>query len=138
MRPNVNFYSKKLNDFIKETENIADAMDPFYQQVKKSLETKENLLAEDLVKVKTNFQEGVAKYSALLEDMNQVKAPAKSMGMHKKLISVFKKYIEDCQKMVDAISETQVNEELFLASEQAQDVTSDDLAKCLQRLIGSL
>lgn len=135
MRNTVPYYAKNIQTLVETIENVGEEMNPYFQKIRDSIDnhTIENLSKEELKKTYEVFTEGVEKYQSLLPMLSSVRPPAKILGMHKRLESVAKKYVDSCQQMTDAVHGT-LNEEAFNESEKDQDRLTDDLAFCVQRI----
>ena len=92
--------------------------------------------AEELKATHELFSNGTEKYRGLLAEIKGLKAPAKVMGIHKKLEKSFTAYVEGCQAMVDSIDldNNTVNQELFNTAETNQDAATDEISFCIQRV----
>ncbi|WEG73232.1 hypothetical protein [Vagococcus intermedius] len=142
MKANLGFYIQKINDVVTETEQVGESMNPYFVEVRTALDANdaENLTKEKLAEVQVNFKEGTAKYETMLKTIRSLKAPAKVMGIHKKLEKGYDAYVSACNDMVQAIDvETGVvDQELFDASEVKQDETTNTIAFCIQRMTSLL
>ncbi|MGX7200029.1 hypothetical protein [Enterococcus nangangensis] len=135
MKPNLNFYLQKINTFVQTTEELGEGMNPFYEKVRQAIDDgrTENLTADELTEVHEKFVQGVEAYRQLQEMLTGLRAPAKVMGIHKRLEKTFAKYVAACQKMTTAV-ENQVDADSFDASEKEQDEATDEITFCIQRL----
>lgn len=139
---NLSYYVKEINQVVEETEKTGEAMNPFFEIVRTAID--ENKVAElkpdQLKGVREAFEKGVGKYQEMLQTIKSLKAPAKVIGIHKKLERSYETYIEGCQEMVEALSEdgTSVNVEKFNESEVKQDEITDTIAFCIQRMTNLL
>lgn len=142
MKANLGFYIQKINDIVKETEAIGETMNPYFEEVRNALdENKADTLSVDkLTEVHDSFVKGTASYQSLLETIEGLRAPAKVIGIHKKLEKSYTDYVAGCQEMVDAInpSEGSVNQVKFDEAECKQDETTDTIAFCIQRMTNLL
>ena len=137
-KPNLGFYIQKINDVVTASETVGEEMNPSYETVRTAIDTDKvsELSAEELTKTKDLFLSGTDKYRELLAQISGLKAPAKVMGIHKKLEKAFTEYVEGCQEMVDSIDADNktVNVEMFNASESKQDEATDTISFCIQRV----
>lgn len=137
-KPNLSFYIQKINDVVTESEQVGEEMNPSYETIRKAIDSDSvsDLSAEELKHTQELFLSGTDKYRELLTQIKSLKAPAKVIGIHKKLEKSFILYVEGCQEMVDSINveEKSVNKELFNASETKQDEATDSISFCIQRV----
>lgn len=137
-KPNLGFYIQKINDVVTASEQVGEEMNPSYEVIRQAIDTNKvsDLSTEELEKTQELFLSGTNKYRELLTQIQSLKAPAKVIGIHKKLEKSFILYVEGCQEMVDSInvSENTVNEELFNASEAKQDEATDSISFCIHRV----
>lgn len=140
MKPNLGFYVQKINDIVTETEAIGDKLNPFFVDVRTSLDNNEELSSERLTEVHTNFSAGAARYEEMLATITTLKAPVKVIGIHKKLEKAYTSYVAACKDMVDSIDAPagKVDREKFDDSEKEQDETTDVIAFCIQRMTSLL
>ena len=137
-KPNLGFYIQKINDVVTASEQVGEEMNPSYEVIRQAIDSNSisELSAEELKNTQDLFLSGTDKYRELLAQIKGLKAPAKVMGIHKKLEKSFVLYIEGCQEMVDSINveANSVNEEMFNASEAKQDEATDSISFCIQRV----
>ena len=130
--------SKKINDVVTASEQVGEEMNPSYEVIRQAIDSNSisELSAEELKNTQDLFLSGTDKYRELLAQIKGLKAPAKVMGIHKKLEKSFVLYVEGCQEMVDSINveANSVNEEMFNASEAKQDEATDSISFCIQRV----
>ena len=137
-KPNLGFYIQKINDVVTASEQVGEEMNPSYEVIRQAIDSNSisELSAEELKNTQDLFLSGTDKYRELLAQIKGLKAPAKVMGIHKKLEKLFVLYVEGCQEMVDSINveANSVNEEMFNASEAKQDEATDSISFCIQRV----
>ncbi|MEG0285340.1 MULTISPECIES: hypothetical protein [Vagococcus] len=137
-KPNLGFYIQKINDVVTASEQVGEEMNPSYEVIRQAIDSNSisELSAEELKNTQDLFLSGTDKYRELLAQIKGLKAPAKVMGIHKKLEKSFVLYVEGCQEMVDSINveANSVNEEMFNASEAKQDEATDSISFCIQRV----
>ena len=137
-KPNLGFYVQKINDVVTTSENVGEEMNPSYEKVRTAIDNDKlsDLTTDELKEVKELFLSGTNKYRELLAEITSLKAPAKVIGIHKKLEKSFTEYVEGCQEMVDSIDAeaASVNVELFNTSETKQDEATDTISFCIQRV----
>ena len=137
-KANLGFYIQKINDVVTTSEEVGEEMNPSYETIRGAIDAENTaeLTAEELASTKELFLSGTNKYRELLAEIKGLKAPAKVMGIHKKLEKAFADYVNGCQEMVDSIDteKSAVNEELFNSSEAKQDEATDTISFCIQRV----
>ncbi|MBP2966666.1 hypothetical protein J8385_18995 [Acinetobacter baumannii] len=137
-KANIGFYVQKINDVVTTSESIGEEMNPSYEKVKAAIDNDKmsDLSTEELTEIKELFLSGTNKYRDLLSELTDLKAPAKVIGIHKKLQKSFTEYVDGCQEMVDSIDVEggSVNIELFNTSEATQDEATDTISFCIQRV----
>lgn len=142
MKANLGFYIQKINDIVKETEAIGETMNPYFEEVRNAIDadTVGELSTDKLTEVHANFAKGTASYQGLLNTIKGLKAPAKVIGIHKKLEKSYTDYVAGCQEMVDAIDPAagSVDQAAFDGAEKKQDETTDTIAFCIQRMTSLL
>ncbi|MBP1040418.1 hypothetical protein I6N95_05255 [Vagococcus sp. BWB3-3] len=142
MKINLGFYIQKINDIVKETEAIGETMNPYFEEIRTAIdnETVGQLSADKLTEIHDNFAKGTTSYQGLLDTIKGLKAPAKVIGIHKKLEKSYTDYVAGCQAMVESInpSEVTVDAAAFDKAEKKQDETTDTIAFCIQRMTSLL
>lgn len=142
VKANLGFYIQKINDIVKETETIGETMNPYFEEVRNVIDngTVDQLSTDKLTEVHENFAKGTASYQGLLDTIKGLKAPAKVIGIHKKLEKAYTDYVAGCQEMVDAVnpSAATVDSAAFDDAEKKQDETTDTIAFCIQRMTSLL
>ena len=137
-KPNLGFYVQKINDVVTTSENVGEEMNPSYEKVRSAIDDNKvaDLSKEELTEIKELFLSGTNKYRELLAEITSLKAPAKVIGIHKKLEKSFTEYVEGCQEIVDAIDAdtVSVDVEQFNTSENKQDEATDTISFCIQRV----
>ncbi len=137
-KANLGFYIQKINDIVTTSEDIGEEMNPSYEVIRTAIDSDKlaDVSAEELKATHELFSNGTEKYRGLLAEIKGLKAPAKVMGIHKKLEKSFTAYVEGCQAMVDSIDldNNTVNQELFNTAETNQDAATDEISFCIQRV----
>lgn len=137
-KPNLGFYIQKINDVVTSSEEVGEEMNPSYETIRAAIDSNktEELTTEELTAIKELFLSGTNKYRELLVTIKGLKAPAKVMGVHKKLEKAFTDYVNGCQEMVDSINPEagSVDAEMFNTSEAKQDEATDTISFCIQRV----
>ncbi|UQS83226.1 hypothetical protein [Bombilactobacillus thymidiniphilus] len=130
-------YVNTLNEIIETTQQVQEKLNPGYQEIKAALE-QENLInmdASHYLQIQSSFQMGTDEYAELTKKLQQTKAPARIMGVNMLLVDAYKDYVVACQSMVDSMHDDRtVDQEQFLAAEQAQDKATDLISKHLQKM----
>ncbi|MFV0557613.1 MAG: hypothetical protein ACK5MW_03115 [Enterococcus sp.] len=140
MRPNLGFYVQNINNIVKETEEIGEGMNPSYEEIRQAID--EGTVAEvtpgRLAEITELFASGTTKYKLLLKQIKQLKAPAKVMGIHKKLERSYLEYVAGCEEMTLSLQEGKVDVHGFEAAEKKQDEATDQISFAIQRLTSLL
>ncbi|MGX6977996.1 hypothetical protein ACWN8V_01795 [Vagococcus elongatus] len=139
---NLTYYIQKINQVVEDTEKTGETMHPFFEIVRSAIDENnvDELQPEEIIDIRKSFEDGVAKYQELLEVIKSLKAPARVIGIHKKLERSYTLYVEGCQEMTDALSEdgTSVKIEDFNNAEEKQDEMTEKIAFCIQRMTSIL
>lgn len=139
---NLSYYVQKINQVVEETEKNGETMHPFFEIIRSAIDDgkADELSSDQLIEIRGAFEEGVSKYQELLEVIKSLKAPARVLGIHKKLERSYTLYVEGCQEMVDSLSEdgAGVKIEDFNEAEQKQDDVTGKIAFCIQRMTSIL
>lgn len=135
MKNTVPYYARNIQVLVETIENVGEEMNPYFQAIRENIDnqTIDSLSKEELTKTYDAFSKGVGEYEKLVPLLSSVRPPAKILGIHKRLESVVKKYVESCKKMTEAVNGS-VNEKEFNESEKEQDAIADDMAFCVQRI----
>jgi len=117
-------------------------MNGSYELIREAIDTQklETLTREQLTDIKALFAGGTEKYKMMLTQIQELRPPARVMGIHRKLEKAFADYVQGCQEMVDALQpdEAVVNTELFNQSEKKQDEATDTISFSIQRMTNLL
>lgn len=141
MKPNLGQYVQMINKVVTETEEIRETMHPYFEEVRRGLDTDAaTLTTGTLAEVHDKFSEGTNQYRNLSKLISSQTAPIKVIGIHKKLEKSYAAYVDACQKMVDSIDPAtgKVDQVAFDESEKEQDEISGTVAFCIQRMTGLL
>lgn len=138
MKPNANYYLQKMNDIITRTEELGEAMHPFYEQIRSHIDegTVDKMESGQLQEIYDQFSKGVTEYQGLLTQIKKLQSPVKVIGVHKKLEKVYSQYVAGCEKMVAAIDvkNSVVDQVQFDQSEIEQDEATDKIGFCIQKI----
>lgn len=136
MGPNLNIYLQKLSTFVEETEQVGEKMNPDYEKVRTAIDEKKTteLSRDDLKAVYDVFAAGVADYVGYQASLTAMRAPAKVIGIHKRLEKTFAKYLAGCQAMLESV-DGKLDVEQFEAAEKEQDEASNGISFCVQRIM---
>lgn len=137
MRSNVGYYAETINSVVKETEETGEKMNPNYEKIRQAIDEDKlaDLSSEVLAETIALFKEGTSAYKILLERLTKLRAPAKAMGLHKKLEKAYKDYIAGCEEMILSIDpEKGVDKESFDLSEKKQDEASDTIMFSIEKI----
>ena len=137
MKPNLGYYVQKINDIVKETEDIGENMNVYYEEIRTAIdEEKTNeLTPERITEIRKIFEEGTKEYTILLKKASQLRPPARVMGIHKKFERSYVEYLEGCNEMVQSLdAEKGLDIELFNTSEEKQDKATDDISFSITRM----
>ncbi|KAF0425064.1 hypothetical protein GBO86_08985 [Pediococcus acidilactici] len=134
MKVSIQAYANTISKLTEKLEEVGSNVDPFFQELKKAgqLGTVEE--------IKQQFQVATEQYQALEKMIRNAKVPAKLIGKHQLLKRHLKEYVEQCQKMVDAVDAQakKLDEEAFQASERAQEAAMEQMTKTLTKFMSSL
>ncbi len=135
MRVDLGYYIQMINQLIQDTEAVGEKMNPKFEEVKKAIEDNQlaTLSSEQLSEILATFNEGTQTYKAYLSKLQRLKAPARVIGLHKKLVAAYQKYVQGCLDMIASL-EGEVDVEAFNQAEQHQDEATDTIAFAIQRM----
>lgn len=135
MRVDLGYYIQMINQIIQDTEAVGEKMNPKFEEVKKAIEDNQisSLSSERLAEILTTFNEGTQKYKEYLAQLQGLKAPARIIGLHKKLVVAYQKYVQGCLDMIASL-EGEVVVDAFNQAEQYQDEASETIAFVIQRM----
>jgi len=137
VKPNLGYYIQNINDIVKETEDVGETMNVFYEEVREAIDkgTTAELAPERIVEIQRIFAEGTQKYVAMLEKVSQLRPPARVMGIHKKFERSYIEYVAGCNEMVLSLDpEKGIDVDLFNHSEEKQDKATDDISFAITRM----
>lgn len=137
MKPNLGYYVQKINDIVKETEEIGEKMNVYYEEIRTAIDEDKvtDLSPERIAEIHTLFENGTKEYAILLERASQLRPPARVMGIHKKFERSYIEYLEGCNEMVASLdAEKGVDVALFNTSEEKQDKATDDISFAITRM----
>ncbi len=137
MRPNVGLYAGKINELIKDTEEMGEKLHPSYEEIRTAIDKKKEVDAARVSEIHQLFAEGTKFYQLNLEKIELLKPPAKVMGNHIKFKKAYRQYIEGCQEMTDSLV-PEINAEAFNAAEEKQDQATDTIYKSIQKITSLL
>ncbi|MCF1616908.1 hypothetical protein [Tetragenococcus koreensis] len=139
MKPNPNFYLQKINQIVKDTEEIGETMNPNYEEIRALIDEGKSaeLTEERQLAAVEIFKEGTAKYRDLLKSLSSLRAPARIMGVHKKFERAYQTYVDGCEDMIESIANG-IDIEAFDVAEQKQDEATDAIAASLQKMTSLL
>ncbi|MEE6711349.1 hypothetical protein PS410_04060 [Pediococcus acidilactici] len=142
MKVSIQAYANTISKLTEKLEEVGSNVDPFFQELKKAgqLGTVEEMDQSRLKEIKQQFQVATEHYQALEKMIRNAKVPAKLIGKHQLLKRHLKEYVEQCQKMVDAVDAQakKLDEEAFQASERAQEAAMEQMTKTLTKIMSSL
>lgn len=130
-------YAQTLNDVLQRTQEIQEELNPKFQEIKTALQKNEleQMQSAHYLTIQGDFQHGTDEYAQLTQQLADLRAPARFMGIHMNLVQAYRAYVQACQQMIDSMKDNRtVDLEQFQQSEQDQDQATDEIAKCLQRL----
>jgi predicted nucleic acid-binding Zn-ribbon protein len=142
MRANNQMYARTISKMTDVMEQTGDQVDPYFQTIKKALQLG-NVAEMDqsqLAEIKGQFQQATEQYRSIEKEIVEVKAPVKLIGKHQNLKHDYVQYVDECQKMVDAIDPEakKIDVEAFNASEKNQEATMAQITKTLTRIMNLL
>ncbi len=123
-------------------EEIGEKMHPHFELIREAIDKNQvkELKSDQLVQISDEFSQGIAEYEQLFTKVKQMKAPAKVIGVHKKLEHAFGSYVVGCQEMNASLvpENTTVDAALFNQSEEKQDDATDVISFCIQKMTAIL
>ncbi|GGC77684.1 hypothetical protein [Enterococcus wangshanyuanii] len=137
MKPNLGYYVQNINDIVKETEEVGEKMNDYYEEVRKAIDEDKvtELAPERIVEIQRIFQDGTKEYEAMLSKVTQLRPPARVMGIHKKFERSYIEYLAGCNEMILSLDpEKGIDVDLFNASEEKQDKATDDISFAITRM----
>ncbi|MBO0469718.1 hypothetical protein JZO66_04105 [Enterococcus sp. DIV0242_7C1] len=137
MKPNLGYYVQNINDIVKETEEVGEKMNEYYEEVRKAIDEDKvtELAPERIVEIQRIFQDGTKEYETMLEKVSQLRPPARVMGIHKKFERSYIEYLAGCNEMILSLDpEKGIDVDLFNASEEKQDKATDDISFAITRM----
>jgi hypothetical protein len=137
VKPNLGYYVQNINDIVKETEEVGEKMNDYYEEVRKAIDAGKvtELAPERIVEIQRIFQDGTKEYTAMLEKVSQLRPPARVMGIHKKFERSYIEYLAGCNEMILSLDpEKGIDVDLFNASEEKQDKATDDISFAITRM----
>ncbi|GMA47804.1 hypothetical protein [Tetragenococcus muriaticus] len=139
MKPNPNVYVQKINQVVKDTEEIGSTMGPYFEEIRELIDADQisDLTEEKQLEIVEIFKEGTAKYRDLLSSLSELRVPARVIGTHKKFEQSYQSYVDGCQDMIESIING-IDVEAFDAAEKKQDEASDRIALTLQKITNLL
>lgn len=142
MKVSIQAYANTISKLTEKLEEVGSNVDPFFQELKKAgqLGTVEEMDQSRLKEIKQQFQVATDQYQVLEKMIRNAKVPAKLIGKHQLLKRHLKEYVEQCQKMVNAVDAQakKLDEEAFQASERAQEAAMEQMTKTLTKIMSSL
>lgn len=138
-QPSLPLYLQSINQIITDTEEVGGEMNPYYKEIRQALDDNQEVTAETLAKVHTQFEAGVEKYDQFFAKLEKLRVPAKLMGLHKQLVAAYRSYFAACHDMVEAVNpEKGLNKEQFEQSEQDQDTYSTKITTVIGRMTAGM
>lgn len=137
MKPNLGYYVQNINDIVKETEEVGEKMNDYYEEVRKAIDEDKatELTPERIAEIQRIFQDGTNEYTAMLEKVSQLRPPARVMGIHKKFERSYIEYLAGCNEMILSLDpEKGIDTDLFNKSEEKQDKATDDISFAITRM----
>lgn len=142
MRASIQSYAGLISRITEVLEQTGDQVDPFFQDLKKCLQLGqiEDLDHNRLAEIKKQFQIATDRYRSLEKEIVNEKAPVKLIGKHQLLKQNYVKYVDECQKMVDAVDldHQKIDVAAFSASEKSQEEIMAQITKVLTRIMNLL
>lgn len=138
-QPSLQTYFQMINQMITDTEETGASMNPYYKEIREAMDQNQEVSAETLAKVYTQFETGVEKYEQLFSQLERVNVPVKLMGLHKQLVAAYRHYFDACQEMLKSVNPDQgLNVEQFEQSEKDQDTYSNKITSVIGRMTAGL
>ncbi|MGX7149449.1 hypothetical protein [Enterococcus ureasiticus] len=137
MKPNLGYYVQNINDIVKETEEVGEKMNDYYEEVRKAIDEGKvtELASERIAEIKRVFEDGTKEYTLMLEKVTQLRPPARVMGIHKKFERSYIEYLAGCNEMILSLDpEKGIDVDLFNNSEEKQDKATDDISFAITRM----
>ncbi|MDA9471574.1 hypothetical protein [Enterococcus sp. 5H] len=137
MKPNLGYYVQNINDIVKETEEVGEKMNDYYEEVRKAIDENKtaDLTSERIAEIQHIFQDGTKEYTMMLEKVTQLRPPARVVGIHKKFERSYIEYLAGCNEMILSLDpEKGIDVDLFNKSEEKQDKATDDISFSITRM----
>lgn len=137
MKPNLGYYVQNINDIVKETEEVGEKMNDYYEEVRKAIDENKtaDLTKERIAEIQRIFQDGTKEYTMMLEKVTQLRPPARVVGIHKKFERSYIEYLAGCNEMILSLDpEKGIDIDLFNKSEEKQDKATDDISFSITRM----
>lgn len=137
MKPNLGYYVQSINDIVKETEEVGEKMNDYYEEVRKAIDTGKaaELTPERIAEIQHIFQDGTKEYTKMLGKVTQLRPPVRVIGIHKKFERSYIDYLAGCNEMIVSLDpEKGVDIDLFNHSEKKQDKATDDISFAITRM----
>jgi hypothetical protein len=137
VKPNLGYYVQNINDIVKETEEVGEKMNVYYEEIRTAIDEgkKADLSFERIAEIQRIFEEGTKEYKRMLEQVSQLRPPARVMGIHKKFERSYIDYLAGCNEMVLSLDpEKGIDVDLFNRSEEKQDKATDDISFSITRM----
>lgn len=137
MKPNLGYYVQNINDIVKETEEVGEKMNDYYEEVRKAIDENKtaDLTSERIAEIQHIFQDGTKEYTMMLEKVTQLRPPARVIGIHKKFERSYIEYLAGCNEMILSLDpEKGIDVDLFNKSEEKQDKATDDISFSITRM----
>lgn len=135
MGPSLNVYLNKLSAFVEETEKTGEGMNADYEKIRNAIDEKktDELSSDDLAAIYAVFEKGVDSYLVDQANLKMFRAPARVIGIHKRLEKTFDEYVVGCQKMLAAV-DGKLDIAAFDEAENDQDEASKGISFCIARI----
>jgi hypothetical protein len=137
VKPNLGYYVQNINDIVKETEEVGEKMNVYYEEIRTAIDEGKtvDLAPERIAEIQRIFEEGTKEYKRMLEQVSQLRPPARVMGIHKKFERSYIEYLAGCNEMVLSLDpEKGIDVDLFNRSEEKQDKATDDISFSITRM----
>lgn len=128
---NINLYLKTINEVLDNVQKTSFQIDPYYKIFRSTLDNNEKVEFQDYSDTQKIFKEGIQSYQYGLTKLEKINALIIVIGIHKKLIADYRKYVAECEAMDKSTNyvEKTVDKDAFDHSEIHQEEAIDKVNK---------
>ncbi|AVH75492.1 hypothetical protein PAF15_06245 [Weissella koreensis] len=130
-------YAMKLSQLVQTTEESGSNVAEYFEKIRTAID--EDQVAEmpkaEFAEISVEFDDVVEVYKKAADDLDQMKAPVRLIGVHGSLKKTFRDYYDATVAMANAldVNKQQVDVTAFDQSEQDQDQLMEEFMKQVRR-----